>query len=455
MKVVNPSTEEIIGEYEPDSSLIIEEKLRASAEAFAAWRIRGVEDRCALLLKLAGVLRGRNSDLARVAADEMGKPLGAGEIEVSKCAVACEHFAQNAPALLANIQLAKGGGHAYCRFDPLGAILGIMPWNFPYWQLFRVAAAALAAGNVIVLKHAPTVPGCAAALEDCFREAGFPAGTFVSLRMEDNAAVAQVCADPRIAAITLTGSERAGAAVAIAAGGALKKTVMELGGSDPFIVLKDADIEFTATSAAEARCINSGQSCIAAKRFIVEESVLPKFQEAFVAAMGKRKLGDPLDRRTDLGPLARFDLLENLERQVNQSLEAGATVLIGGRRTGSVGFYFPPTVLADVYPGMPVFNEETFGPVAAVTSVADADEAVAMANASVYGLGASIWTRDLAAAEEIAVRLEAGNVFINSIVRSDPRLPFGGVKHSGWGRELAEQGLKEFTNVKTVWVSKA
>jgi succinate-semialdehyde dehydrogenase/glutarate-semialdehyde dehydrogenase len=350
--------------------------------------------------------------------------------------------------------LTSSGGRAYARFDPTGVILAIMPWNFPYWQVFRFAAAALAGGNVVILKHAPNVPGCAAGLEKAFAEAEFPAGVFVSVRPPDNEATLRLCGEPAVSAVTLTGSERAGAAVAAAAGKALKKSAMELGGSNAFIVLKDADIAFTATSAADSRCINSGQSCIAAKRFIVERPVASQFQDALIAAMKRPKMGDPMDRSTDLGPLARLDLLENLQRQVDESVAAGARIELGGQRLPRPGFFYPPTVLSNVRPGMAAFDEETFGPVAALTIAADADEIVELANASRYGLGASLWTRDLERAEELAGALDAGNIFVNAIVRSDPRLPFGGTKCSGWGRELAEEGIKEFMNVKTVWISK-
>jgi len=454
MKTVNPSTEKVIGEYAPDSPQDIEAKINSAAGAFQNWRKFSTEARCDKLRAVAAALRKHRSDLARIMATEMGKPLTGGETEINKCAVACDHFVQNADALLMPTALAASGGKGYARYDPLGPILAIMPWNYPFWQVFRCGVAALAAGNVIILKHAPNVPACAKAIDDMFREAGFPAGVFTSLRIDDNAVVQKLCSHPAIAAVSLTGSEKAGSAVASTAGGALKKTVLELGGSDAFIVLKDCDVEFAAMSAAEARCSNTGQSCIAPKRFIVEESVLAKFQDALVVAMKRRKTGDPMDHATEVGPLARKDLMDTLQRQVDDSVKAGAKLLVGGQRATPVGFFYAPTVLTDVRPGMPVFDEETFGPVAPVISAANAAEAVRLANQSRFGLGASIWTRNLAAAEELAVDLDCGNVFINSVVRSDPRLPFGGIKNSGWGRELSEAGIKEFMNVKTVWVGK-
>jgi succinate-semialdehyde dehydrogenase/glutarate-semialdehyde dehydrogenase len=454
MKIINPSTEQVIGDFPPDSQSKVEDKVRLAAAAYDPWRRLGVEERCTKLRAVAGALRRRRSEFARVMAQEVGKPITAGESEINKCAVACEHFAQNAAKLLEPTQLASGGGRGYCRFDPLGPMLAIVPWNYPFWQVFRVAAAALAAGNTMILKHAPIVPGSAAALEDVFQEAGFPEGVFVSVRIDDNAAAQQLCAHPLIRAVTVTGSERTGAAVGATAGGAIKKMSLELGGSDPFIVLRDADVEFAAASAAEARCVNSGQSCIAAKRFIVEEPVRARFEDAFVAAMNKRKFGDPMDPATQYGPLARKGLIETLQKQVDDSVQAGARLLCGGQRRSGVGYFYEPTVLADVRPGMPAFDEETFGPAAAVIGAADVAEAVQLANQSRFGLGASIWTRDLTNAEKIAADIDAGNVFINAVVRSDPRLPFGGVKNSGFGRELAEQGVKEFVNIKTVWVSK-
>jgi succinate-semialdehyde dehydrogenase/glutarate-semialdehyde dehydrogenase len=341
---------------------------------------------------------------------------------------------------------------SYVRFDPLGAVLAVMPWNFPFWQVFRFAAPALMAGNVGLLKHAPNVPGCALAIEQIFRDAGFPSGVFTTL-LVDTPAVEGIIKHPTVAAVTLTGSGRAGSAVASQAGRALKKTVMELGGSDPFLVLPDADVKSTAKAAASARCINTGQSCIAAKRFIVIGDPQP-FAREMSRVMSEMKVGDPTDRSVEIGPLARRDLLENLEDQVQRSIKAGATPLCGGHALARKGFFYAPTVLTGVRPGMAAFDEETFGPVAAVIGAKDEDEAIALANRSRYGLGASIWTRDTDRAQNLAARIEAGCVFVNGPVKSDPGLPFGGIKESGYGRELSREGIREFVNIKTVWVKR-
>jgi len=338
------------------------------------------------------------------------------------------------------------------RFDAIGPVFAIMPWNFPFWQVFRFAAPALAAGNAGILKHAPNVSRCALEIERVFQEAGFPEGLFAAVRLSNEAA-ADVIADARVRAVTLTGSDRAGSQVAAQTGRHLKKTVLELGGSDPFIVLHDADVDAAARTAAEARLQNSGQSCIAAKRFIVVEPVAERFVGLFAAAMQQRRMGDPLDPGTQIGPQARLDLRANLHRQVQESVRRGARLLFGGELPAGRGAFYPPTLLVAVEPGMPAFDEETFGPVAAVIVVADEREAIRIANASAYGLGASLWTGDCERGERLARELEAGSVFVNGLVKSDPRLPFGGVKRSGYGRELSEYGLREFVNIKTVWVA--
>lgn len=452
MKSVNPATEETIREYEESTPAAIDFSLRLAERAFEHSRTTPISHRASLMNQAGDALRHRRDEFARLMTAEMGKPITASEAEVDKCAGACEFFAKNAAKFLAPRTIESDALRSYVRFDPIGPVLAIMPWNFPFWQVIRFAAPALMAGNVGVLKHAPNVPGCAAALESIFAEAGFPRGTFMSLNISNNEVAEKLVEHPVIRAVTLTGSDRAGRAVSSAAGRVLKKTVMELGGSDPFIVLADADVASVARKAAEARCINNGQSCIAAKRFIVESLVADQFESAMVKAMSEMKVGDPMDRATQIGPLARLDLLENLHSQVQRSIAQGAKLSLGGKRRGGKGYFYDPTVLADVKPGMVAFDEETFGPVAAIVKAQNAEDCVRLANLSQYGLGASIWTRDAALAEAMAERIESGSVFINGIVKSDSRLPFGGVKHSGWGRELSEFGIHEFVNVKTVWV---
>jgi succinate-semialdehyde dehydrogenase / glutarate-semialdehyde dehydrogenase len=372
--------------------------------------------------------------------------------EATKCAWGCEYFAAEAPALLAPQPRVTEARASYVRFDSLGPVLAIMPWNFPFWQVFRFAAPALAAGNVCILKHAPNVPRCAMALTELFRAAGFPEGVFQSVFVEP-ADAGRLIADSRIRGVTLTGSPRAGASVAEQAGRSVKKTVLELGGSDAFIVLPDADLRAAASAAADARLENSGQSCIAAKRFIVVDAVFEAFLEPFGTALKAARVGDPLIDGTDVGPLARVDLRQTLHRQVLDSERRGAELRFGGRVPEGPGAFYPATLLTAVRPGMAAFDEETFGPVAAVIRARDSDDALRLANASGYGLGAAIWSADQAAAEAMAGELEVGVAVVNGIVKSDPRLPFGGVKASGYGRELSEQGLREFVNVKTVWVT--
>jgi succinate-semialdehyde dehydrogenase/glutarate-semialdehyde dehydrogenase len=448
---INPATEHLLREYPPHDAGQVESLIEQAGQAFDPWRSLGIAGRAPFILRTGQVLRERRAEFARLMTEEMGKPIGAAETEVDKCAQCCEFFAANALRFLADEDITSDAGRSYLRCDPLGAVLAIMPWNFPLWQVFRFAAPALMAGNVGLLKHAPNVCGCALAIASAFRDAGCPPGVFAALLI-DTPAVGAVIEHPVIRAVTLTGSERAGMAVAQQAGKALKKAVLELGGSDPFIVLKDADIPSVARAAADARCINSGQSCIAAKRFIVERPIIAAFEKAFAAALAALVVGDPAERATQLGPLARQDLLDNLADQVTRSIAAGARLVVGGERLPRKGYFYPPTLLAEVRPGNPAFDEETFGPVAAMIVADDPQDALRLANTSKYGLGASIWTRDIPLAQRLAGLIDAGCVFVNGPVKSDPRLPFGGVKRSGYGRELSEQGIREFVNLKTVWV---
>jgi succinate-semialdehyde dehydrogenase/glutarate-semialdehyde dehydrogenase len=458
MRVINPATEEVIAEVPGHEHVEVERRLRRAGEAFAAWRRVPVAERAGPMRRVAALIRQRRADLAATMTREMGKPVVAAEAEVDKCALACDFFAEHAAALLATEHVATDADRSYVRYDPIGAVFAIMPWNFPYWQVIRFAAPALMAGNVAVLKHAPNVPGCAAALEDLFRDAGgFPPGAFTNLLI-DTAAAEAVIRHPVVRGVTLTGSGRAGVAVASVAGNVLKKAVLELGGSDPFILIPPdgaVRLDFlraTARQAAEARCINAGQSCIAAKRFIVVGEGVEAFTEALANAMRAMKVGDPADRATQIGPLARQDLLDNLHDQVRRAVAAGARLACGGERLPRKGYFYAPTVLAGVRPGNPAFEEETFGPVAAIVAARDVDDAIDLANATRYGLAASVWTPDAALAERLVERIDAGCVFVNGNVKSDPRLPFGGIKDSGFGRELAAAGIREFVNVKTVWV---
>src|SRR5579872_156129 len=432
----------------------IEAALARAWEVRLGWRDMGLGARTSLMRSVAGVLRTDKSRFAALLTSEMGKPIVEAEAEVEKCAWTAGWLADNAERLLADELLESTASESYVRFQPLGVILAVMPWNFPFWQAFRAALPALAAGNVMLLKHSSNVPQSAIAIEEVFREAGVPEGVFQTLLI-GSAAVNRIIADHRVAGVTLTGSDKAGETVAEAAGRALKKTVLELGGSDPFVVLADADLESAANVACRARNQNNGQSCIAAKRFIVEESVADDFETLLSKAVGALKVGDPMDRANQVGPLARGDLVEDLERQVSESVRLGARALVGGKRVKGDGYFFEPTVLAGVRAGMPAYHEETFGPVAAVIRVKDAEDALRVANDTDYGLGSNIWTSDVSRAKKLADRVEAGMVFVNGMVASDARLPFGGVKRSGYGRELSAYGIKEFTNIQTVWVGPA
>lgn len=447
---VNPATGELIAEYPLLTEETLRERLEAAGLAFRKWRETTVIRRCELLGRTAILLRLDADNLARLATSEMGKPLAQARAEVEKCAWVCEYYAAHAQEFLAPTHIKTDAANTFVRFDPIGGVFAIMPWNFPYWQVFRFAAPALAAGNVALLKHAGDVTGVALAIEELLHDAGFPPGVFSTLVISKEQ-TETVIRHPTVRAVTLTGSEEAGKAVAALAGKAIKKCVLELGGSDPFLVLEDADIDFAADKAVQARTQNSGQSCIAAKRFIVCEEIAESFIAAFVERMGALNIGNPLDEQTDIGPLARRSLVDTLHEQVISSIDDGARLLCGGKPVDPYGRYYAATVLDCVVPGMAVFDEETFGPVAAIIRATDAKDAVRHANLSRFGLGASIWTRDTERAEGLATELEAGCVAINEIVKSDPRLPFGGVKDSGFGRELSDFGIREFVNIKAVW----
>ena len=452
LQSVNPATGTLLETFEETPAAELDRILARADAASREWRELRVAARAERLRAAGRILRERKDAYARTMALEMGKPLAQGVAEAEKCAWVCDYYADEAAAMLADEPRRTDAARSYVRFEALGPVLAIMPWNFPFWQVFRFAAPALAAGNAGILKHAPNVSRCALEIEQVFRDAGLPDGLFRSVFLS-NEATAGVIADARVRAVTLTGSDRAGSQVAERAGRHLKKTVLELGGSDPFIVLEDADLARAATIAADARLQNSGQSCIAAKRFIVADRVAGQFTERLEAEMASRRVGDPLDPATAVGPQARLDLRANLHRQVEESVRRGAQLVLGGRLPDEPGAFYPPTILTAVQPGTPAFDEETFGPVAAVVVARDDADAVRIANASVYGLGASVWTADAARGERIARELETGSVFVNGMVKSDPRLPFGGVKRSGYGRELSEYGLREFVNIKTVWVA--
>jgi acyl-CoA reductase-like NAD-dependent aldehyde dehydrogenase len=448
---VNPTTGQRIRAYPVLPAAGIDRAVARASERFPEWSRLRADKRAGFLEGLARTLRDQSEALARLATEEMGKRLTEARAEVEKCAVACEYYASHGPDFLVDQMIASDAGRSLVAWQPLGPVLLVMPWNFPYWQALRQAIPATLAGNTVLLKHASNVPGCAAALEELFNEAGFPEGVFRNLAIGSDA-VEGVIADPRVRGVSLTGSEGAGRAVAAAAGKSLKKTVLELGGSDAFIVLADADLDHVAEQAVKARFQNNGETCIAAKRFIVEAAVADGFVARLRHGIERIKVGDPMAEDTDLGPLARPDLRDDLHDQVRRSVDAGAACLAGGEALDRDGYFYAPTLLDRVRPGMAAFDEETFGPVAAVTRAADVDEAVALANASRYGLGGSVWTRDRVRGEQVARRLECGCAFVNGIVKSDPRLPFGGVKDSGYGRELSALGIREFVNAKTVWV---
>ncbi len=448
----NPATGERIRTFDSLGENELEKKLALAATAFARYRRTEFVVRAELLRAAAGLLTRDEDKLARIITLEMGKPLRAAREEIAKCASGCQFYATHGEELLAPNETFTGAQRSYVRYDPIGPVLAIMPWNFPFWQVFRFAAPALMAGNVALLKHAANVPQCALAIDEIFWKAGFGEGAFQTLLIEAEQ-TAKVIDDPRIKAVTLTGSERAGAEVASRASRQIKKSVLELGGSDPFIVMPSADLEKAVTKGVKSRTQNAGQSCIAAKRFIVAEGIYGRYVEQFVAQMKALKIGDPLDETTEIGPLATEQIRRSVHEQVQKTIEAGAKLLLGGRIIDGPGFYYAPTVLVDVPHDSPAAREEVFGPVAAFFRVRNANEAIAKANDSDFGLGANAWTNETNEQELFAKELEAGLVFINGMVASDPRLPFGGVKNSGYGRELSSEGIREFVNIKTVVVA--
>ncbi len=449
---VNPADGNTLQNFAELSAAEIERALALAEETFRSWRRTAFANRAAKMLRAAEILEEDKRRFGEIMTLEMGKPIAAAVAEVEKCAWVCRYYAEHAETFLAPQEIATDAGRSYVRYDPLGPVLAVMPWNFPFWQVLRFAAPTLMAGNVGLLKHASNVPQSALAIAEVFARAGFPAGCFQTL-LVGSAAVERIIDDPRIAAVTLTGSEGAGVAVGRAAGAQIKKAVLELGGSDPFVVLPSADLVKAAATAVRARTINNGQSCIAAKRFIVHEEVYDRFLVLFLAGMAALKVGDPMDPATELGPLATAPIRAELAEQVERSVAMGAKVLLGGKALPGPGYFYAPTVLADPVPGSPAWEDELFGPVATLFRVADLDAAIALANHKVFGLGASAWTNDAAEQARLAVELEAGSVFLNGMVKSDPRLPFGGIKRSGFGRELSLAGIREFVNVKTVWIA--
>src|SRR5437867_4029966 len=452
LQSINPATDQLVAEYPEATPEDVTRILRAARAACGSWRRTALPERAASLRRAGALLRARKDELARLMAVEMGKPLAQGRAEAEKCAWVCDYYAEEGAGHLAPEPIATDASRSYVAFEPLGVVLAVMPWNFPLWQVFRFAASALVAGNPGLLKHASNVSGCALAIERVLHDAGIPPAVFRTL-LVGSARVASIIESPEVAAVTLTGSTPAGRAVGRAAGAALKKTVLELGGSDPYLVLEDADLELAVESCVASRLINGGQSCIAAKRFIVVEAVRKRFEEQFVEKMRSKRMGDPLEDGVDLGPQARRDLRDELHGQVEKSVARGARVLLGAVLPAGKGAFYPPSVLADVAPGMPAYDEELFGPVAAIIGVPGEAEAVRVANDTPFGLGAAVFTRDLARGERIArEELAAGSCFVNAFVKSDPRLPFGGIRESGYGRELSRFGIREFVNVKTIYV---
>lgn len=448
---VNPATGQVVRTFDPMSDAQVEERVQRAADIFIEYRTFPFAERARKMFRVAEILESEKDALGRLMTLEMGKPLRSAVAEAAKCATACRYYAENAERFLADEIVETSARRSFVRYLPIGPVLAVMPWNFPFWQVIRFAAPALMAGNVGLLKHASNVPQCALKIEEIFRAAGFPEGAFQTLLIGSQK-VDSLLNDPRIVAATLTGSEQAGIQVGMGAAKRIKKVVLELGGSDPFIVMPSADLDSAVATAVEARIINNGQSCIAAKRFIVAQPIADTFEQKFVARMEALKVGDPLDEATELGPLATADGVTSLDADVRKTVEAGATLLTGGRPLVRPGNYYAPTVLTNVPRNSPAYQEELFGPVASIFSARDLDDAIRLANDSRFGLGASAWTNDAQERERFVNELEAGMVFINKMVASDPRIPFGGVKQSGYGRELGIHGIREFTNIKTVWI---
>ncbi|MFZ5979509.1 MAG: NAD-dependent succinate-semialdehyde dehydrogenase [Candidatus Zixiibacteriota bacterium] len=452
MKAINPATDELIKDYREHSESEVIQIIDQVQTEYLKWRETSFAHRRELMHRAAAVLRKNIDRYARTMSMEMGKIITEARAEIEKSAWVCEYYADNAETFLKDEIIETDASRSFVAFEPLGIVLAVMPWNFPFWQVFRFAAPALMAGNAGILKHASNVPGSALAIEEAFHEAGFPKNIFRTLLISSSK-VENIIKNPLVKAVTLTGSETAGMQVAAAAGRELKKTVLELGGSDPFIVLEDADVPACVLTSTKARMLNVGQSCIAAKRFIVVEPLVKQFEEQQTAIMTQLKVGDPLDENTKVGPMARLDLLEELHEQVRKSIALGARLLCGGKKADRPGAFYLPTVLANVKKGMPVYGEETFGPVSAIIPVKDTEDAIRVANDSEFGLGGSVWSRDIKKAEAVARRIETGAMFINGMTKSDPRLPFGGVKKSGYGRELSHYGIREFVNIKTIWIA--
>jgi len=454
INTINPATGEEVRSFEALAEGEIDEKVQRALDTFYEYRKTSFEERSWMLLRAADILEEEAEEFGRLMTSEMGKTLAAATAEAKKCARGCRYYAENAESFMADEEVELEGARAFIRYEPLGPILAVMPWNFPFWQVFRHAAPALMAGNVILLKHASNVPQCALAIEDIIHRAGFPEGVFQTLLI-GSGQVQDVIEDPRVRAVTLTGSEGAGRSVGAEAGENIKPSVLELGGSDPFIVMPSADLEKAISSAVTSRTLNNGQSCINAKRIIVHQEIAGEFERRFVESMEALRVGDPMSGDTDMGPLATRDILDDVDGQVRKSVEAGARVLTGGEPMDEPGNFYPPTVITDIPEGSPAYSEEIFGPVASLFKVKDIEEAIRVANDTTFGLGSSAWTTDPEEQERFIDEVEAGMVYINRMVESTPEIPFGGAKNSGYGRELSYYGIREFTNVKTVWIDES